>query len=390
VSNITRDRQHHEEAGNAHNIIVLSVYPVVLLRERRVSPMKKTLWLLAILVPVMIGALQPALAQPNPTIIVPNPLFGPRIFYVSDLDLLRQGGGPVLFQITINSNGNIAHPWLRTTLKNGAGEQLAVGNLNLSSFGSVSPWIITNLNISGAHGNWEAADNLSSRYQTQILRTGMIPADIYTYTFQVYDGDPSNGGLALGSSVPSSFTVLGMGYLTLRFPDNDPRGDTPLMSTLPFFVWNSSQTNFTIKIAEIHSGETPDAALNSRENCEASVTGASFQYPSTGVVPLETGKYYAWQVKTSISTSHGPFEVASEINVFRIAPTMTPESTQLLVALQQLLTDGNGPQILQMIQRGQLSGEIYLGDQRITAQQLFAMLPDFSAHHFTIHTMRVE
>jgi hypothetical protein len=352
--------------------------------------MKKTLWLLAIILPVVLCAFRPAQA----TAIINIQYFLPesQIFYISDLDLLREGGGPNLFTVQIASSVTYANPKVRVSLLNGLRQTIASGTLNLTSRYLQTPgvpnvWVVNSHNVSGSDGNWETASDLTNQYQQQVLRTGMIPIDTYYWHFALLD----DNGQEVPNTTDRAFTIRGMGFLNLRFPANDPRGDNPVMSTLPFFVWNSSQSSYSIKVAEIRQGETAEAALNSHENCEVSgITSTSFQYPSAGVIPLEPGKYYAWQVKTIMSTSHGPVEIASEINTFRIAPVMTPESSQLLAALQQLLTDGNGPQILQMIQRGNLTGEIYLGDQRITIQQLFSMLPGFSSQHYTIHSLRVE
>lgn len=326
----------------------------------------------------------PAFAVVN--ITIENFMNNAQIVYVADLDLLQTGTAPELFRLRITSTAPIVNPRLKIELSNGNNEMIAFGTLNLDAVQPSGGWVISNQNFSRGDGSWESNDELSSEYQNQVLRTGMIPIDTYRFRFVVLSGNQE-----VPNATERLFSVRGMGYVQLRFPDHDLRGQTPIPSTLPFFVWQSSQEYFSIKISEMGTGETPETALQNRTNCEATgLTSTSFQYPTSGVVPLDPGKYYAWQVTARVVTSHGTVDVPSEIRVFRIAPVITPEGSQLMVGLQQLLTSGPGARILELMQNGNPDGVIYVNGVPISVQQFFAMLSDFISGRYTIVSMRVE
>ena len=75
---------------------------------------------------------------------------------------------------------------------------------------------------------------------------------------------------------------------------------------------------------------------------------STFQYPASGVYPLEMGGLYVWQVKESRPTTSGNEDIISEIYLFKIAVLgrevesfgETQELGPLLQSLKQALGDG--------------------------------------------------
>ncbi len=312
-------------------------------------------------------------------------LTGSQIIYVSDLDLMRSGAGEVLFRVILDNiastDRNIK---LNVSLRN-VSDTLASGWLDVDPTPSRQEFTNLNLSANSSKGHWKKNPDLSSGVLNQMLSTGMVPINTYFYDMSVtWDNGVGHNSLPAPSI---QFQVKGMGYVSLSYPSNDPQGNNPVPTDKPFFVWNSTQSAFNITIAEIRPGEDPASALENREVCAASVTSKSFQYPSSGVIALRPGNYYAWQVVTSIETSHGNEKVGSEINVFRVAPVVTAESMQLMAALNQILSGSIGARLLDQIQNGNLTGEIYLNDQPITVQQLMAMIGSFSNGTYNIRNV---
>ena len=315
-----------------------------------------------------------------------------QVMYIADLDLLQTGSAPLLFQLTVHSDNPINDPRLHVQLftSSSGTNPLAAGSLQLTSRYQTAPntWVVTNQAMSRGEGSWESGENLSESYRNRVLATGMVPIDTYRFHFFISDGA---NGPELPNPYDHYFTVRGMGFVTLRFPDHDPTGASPLLSDLPFFTWQSSQDSFRIEIAHIPSGESPEGALQTRLNCREVVFGrSSYVYPSSGVLPLLPGQYCAWRIIAFVRTSHGVVEIPSEVRVFRIAPVITPEGRQLMVALQLLLTSGQGQQFLQLLQNGQLTGTLYINGVAVPAERLLAMVGDIAAGRVQILSMRIE
>lgn len=316
----------------------------------------------------------------------------PQLIYVADLDLLQTGSAPELFGMTIRNNGApIANPRLRISLLDGSRQLIASGFLSfgvpLSTGGS---WTVSNLHISrGSYSaSWDVQDNLG-RFQSQVLRTGMIPIDTYIFRFELGTGSDDNF-VVIPTAVERMINVRGMGYAQLRFPPNDPSGAAPIPINIPMFVWQTSLDSSRFQLAELRPGESPMSAIEGRRILETTVMGNSFQYPSFGNIQLQPGRMYAWRVIGKVNTSRGLVDVPSEVSVFKVASQLTPSVNQLLVALSQLLSGGNWSSLLQMIQNGELNGELFINNQPETAQALFAIIAQVSSGDATIRSVRVE
>ncbi|MCX7834723.1 MAG: hypothetical protein N2450_01480 [bacterium] len=340
---------------------------------------------------LMIGLLS-SNASANVTINLMN-FFdnNPDIIYVADLDLLQSGNAPLLFRISIIPDAPIVQPRLRISLFDGSQTLVARGFLNYpGTLNAGQSWTITNLDISTRNysANWDVMDNVN-RFQSQILRTGMIPIDVYTFVFEVGTG-PNENFQVIPTSAQRTIRVRGMGYVQLRYPPNDPSGANPLPTNVPFFVWQSSLDSCRLQIAELHPNESPSSAIEGRRLIDQTVHGNSFQYPSFGNISLLPGRTYVWRVIGVVNTSRGYVLVPSEVNVFRIANQISPSVNQLMIALSQLLSGGNWTSILQMVQAGQLDGYALMNNQPITAQTIFDLIGQINAGEASIRSVRVE
>lgn len=164
-----------------------------------------------------------------------------------------------------------------------------------------------------------------------ITQTGRLPDGTYRFRLSVtpiaLEGDdrPWSGDeldKTIISARPISLELISPG---------DPTEDVEIMTTYPFFQWQSDPCaicSYQIRVAEFIPGDHSshddaiedqtvlplDQALGFHEVGNQT----SFQYPQTGAIDLEPGHIYVWQVQKLIPTTAGEEVVNSPVWTFRI------------------------------------------------------------------------
>ena len=118
----------------------------------------------------------------------------------------------------------------------------------------------------------------------------------------------------------------------------------------------------------------------------------SFQWPTSGVIDLEPGNIYAWQVKKIIPTSTGDEEVLSEIFAYQVRADQNSDP------LRQLLVDLLSDDLVQQYYAtcGPLMG--YMGDESnitldgipIDMSEIDAIKQAIQAETFKIRSVEVQ
>ncbi|MBQ34270.1 MAG: hypothetical protein CMG32_05430 [Candidatus Marinimicrobia bacterium] len=198
-----------------------------------------------------------------------------------------------------------------------------------------------------------------------ILTTGKLADGEYTFRVIVTSSESETGTFVTPDEVEKTFIVRTPSALSLESPGSSALADSSeneIFTTYPVFNW-SSQTctgcDYYLRVAEFKSSyhSTLDEAIedettypfNQSEGWKLVEGGVStFQYPASGVYPLEMGGLYVWQVKESRPTTSGNEDIISEIYLFKIAVLgrevesfgETQELGPLLQSLKQALGDG--------------------------------------------------
>jgi hypothetical protein len=161
--------------------------------------------------------------------------------------------------------------------------------------------------------------------QSIVMQTGRLPDGKYKIEVVLWhDGvNIDQKSYIIESSHPVSLELLSPG---------GPLGDLDIVdptTTDPNFQWASDPCNicdYFIRVAKFNCEEhssledaiEDQTVLPMEQSLGFAEAGrsTSFQWPTSGVIDLEPGNIYAWQIKKIIPTSTGDEEVTSEIFAF--------------------------------------------------------------------------
>jgi hypothetical protein len=198
-----------------------------------------------------------------------------------------------------------------------------------------------------------------------ILTTGKLADGEYTFKVIVTSSESETGTYGTPNEVEKTFIVRTPSALSLESPGSSALADSSenkIFTTYPVFNWSSQACtgcDYYLRVAEFKPSyhSTLDEAIedettypfNQSEGWKLVEGGVStFQYPASGVYPLEMGRLYVWQVKEPRPTTSGNEDIISEIYLFKIAVLgreaesfgETQELGPLLQSLKQALGDG--------------------------------------------------
>ncbi|MEX0929691.1 MAG: hypothetical protein WD266_02755 [Balneolales bacterium] len=207
-------------------------------------------------------------------------------------------------------------------------------------------------------GMTEAGDRLMQSLDGSIR----LPNDIYQITAEIYQQLDGRRRL-IGRVADQMGTSVGGDAMNLSLlnPGGPPGSNIPAHSFQPVFRWNGRHGERYRIIVVQDDGQSPETLIQSAlstepppefggagsfldfEMADALIDQSSFNYPFSGVQPLEAGIKYYWQVFTLIETGNGTEELPSEIWEFSVTgpgnTTGVPLSEDLIVFLQIILGD---------------------------------------------------
>ncbi len=242
------------------------------------------------------------------------------------------------------------------------------------------------------------------KIRSNVLATGELPIGIYSFTLNVYqDGMAVAGDQKVISIVPAE-------NLELIKPGGDLGDDEEIFTTYPIFQWDTEPVRYDedycdecgiyIRVAEydparhssLQEALDDEAVLPFPDNSGfaklAAIPGVggvqetknNFIYPATGAKPLRKGKDYVWQLKKVFPTTSGYETVFSTIFLFHISESQGiafgEEGRQMVndFIMQMNLGMGDIEDYMQKLENYTMSGEILLGNQRISMDQLKTIL----------------
>ncbi len=244
-----------------------------------------------------------------------------------------------------------------------------------------------------------------NKIRENVLATGELPIGIYSFRLNVYrDGMTVAGDQKVISIVPAE-------NLELIKPGGELGDDEEIFTTYPIFQWDTEPVRYDedycdecgiyIRVAEYDPGRhsslqealDDEASLPFPDDNDfvklAAVIGAggmretrnNFIYPATGAKPLQKGHAYVWQLKKVFPTTAGFEKVFSTIYLFHIAESrggaVAGEEGQRIVNdfIRQLdIGMSEIDDFLEELEDYQMSGEILLGNQRISLEELKTIL----------------
>lgn len=365
--------------------------------------LKPIFWLL-----LGILLLSPAItfSQISDTVTVDLQLFIPDagIFFLNDLNLTNLGNAPLLFAITIDNyfayaKELVLHFGIRRgdeILIDGTTEPFMInpfpGKIYLTSQNILSEgdqYSLQNVEIT------DATDELKNT----ILSQGKLPTGVYQFFIQIdYEKYNISQRVVIDEE---DITINAPTTLDLIAPGQPAdNGDViELYTTLPFFQWHSNASQFRITVCEkLPTNVSPSDAMNNEPRIQQVIDNFSFfQYPASGVWPLEEGKTYYWQVAAIIQSTSGPVDLESEIWGFKIGNlsggSFSLEHQQLLAYLLSFFGEAGLGELFEA--GGALDGFTFTGvmlnnNSTMTMDDLNALIQKLISKKITIDNYLVE
>ncbi len=243
------------------------------------------------------------------------------------------------------------------------------------------------------------------KIRNTVLATGELPIGIYAFTLNIYrDGMAVAGDQKVISIVPAE-------NLELIKPGGELGDEAEIFTTYPIFQWDTEPVRYDeeycdecgiyIRVSEydrnrhssLQEALDDEASLPFPDDNNfvklAAIPGAggvqetrnNFIYPATGAKPLQKGDTYVWQLKKVFPTTAGFETVFSSIYLFHIAESQggiaAVEEGQKMVndfIMQLGIGMDEIDDFLQELEDYQMSGEVLLGNQRISIEELKTIL----------------
>jgi hypothetical protein len=303
-----------------------------------------------------------------------------RVFYIGDIDFLKQGGGPNLFILTLeNHQGSVeaqlhfqlrlngitiaevfSEPFLLPSTENSGPIIITYNNLVTGT--AIIPTTGEAIELMDYDLYFERVPNL----ETQITATGKLPAGQYLFFIELLtfrDGVPTpTPDENFGDNI---LTVTNPTTLELIYP-GEPAGSeniSTVPSLFPYFLWQSDALEFNITVYEKLSEDSSIQDVLSHDPIlrVEGFPNQLFQFPSDPspefvmndplqngyphpigpVRLLEYGKIYYWNVEAVVISATGETLLTSEVYQFKTIDQegMAPDANLLLIYLRQILGD---------------------------------------------------
>jgi hypothetical protein len=334
----------------------------------------------ALFVLVLIGVVPNkfASAQDITLNVEPSPILdNAQTLSLTGLGIDTEGLGPVLISATMEnlSDEIIDNLYLELTVAAGR-----VGNIvevtqnasrpfSLKAFQSVyfTNNDLANDRIPGIDQTFSFTGGLTTEgedFLSNLSGSTTLPRDTYTLELIVFRVTDAQGRQNLardvaeiggGSMAAASFEE---GNIYLKTPGDVVGTENEITNPFPQFNWEGeNNVSYRLLVVEQRGQDSPESLIASAkssapvgdggslltfENLDVIVQGNSFQFPSSGVQPLEKGKTYYWQVVTTLQSSGDTEEVSSEIWSFVLkdaaqATATAPISEDVQRAIERLI-----------------------------------------------------
>jgi len=329
------------------------------------------------------------------------------VIFLSDLNITTSGILSNLLQVTITAN-----PAAEVTLafafeSDKFGRILEATSKPFTLNGSLT----FDNRVFASGGSFDIIKNDPSKFRAyrindlieEITRTGRLPDDQYRFILQLLPTNPS---------IPPDQTTVPLDIsnpttLSLVSPGGVAGGSEcyELFTTLPLFQWDSNADRFEITICEqLPTNSTPEDVMQNQPRVQMTLVSGidfvgkpSFLYPASGVLPLQEGHTYYWQVNGIVDSPSGQVRLPSEIWCFNLASLGNPgtglSSQQLLNALVNALGGGDFDSLFAAggpLEGYSPTGVIMLDGKRVDMAALMQFLNQFKNGSRKVKGITVE
>jgi len=251
------------------------------------------------------------------SIVVDPPITAPvTTLTVNDLDFLNATTPKWLFTISMRAEGTVDATMtinVDALLADGTSYTGAV-SLTTDSFPINMSRTITNLDLVRRNptvARYTVREDARRRFEETALPGGKVPAGMYRFIVTVTEVGSNSGTseeFMLKLSNPTTVQLL------------SPANGEESQNEFPLFQWFYDGPRSRISIYEQLPGQSSSEEIASGvPQLTATLETNSYQYPTSGVRPLQPGKTYAWFVEGLTDVSGGSeVPIKSEIRSFRV------------------------------------------------------------------------
>lgn len=180
--------------------------------------------------------------------------------------------------------------------------------------------------------SYSVDESAKQRFEQTALATGTMPPGAYTFTITVRP----TGSTETPVTDEARFILSNPSRVDLLLPlDRDDA-----VNQFPLFQWIFDGTRSRLRVYEKLPGQaTLEETATGVPILQTEVASTGFQYPSSGVRVLESGKTYVWYVEGLLRTSGGSEQVIpSPLRTFTVAQGPgTASQPSMLDALERAL-----------------------------------------------------
>ncbi len=248
-------------------------------------------------------------------------------------------------------------------------------------------------------GTFSFSEEAKERIKNAALATGKLPDGTYTFHLRIEDVTT----VAASDTRDIVLTIRSFSRIELLSPLDNSEISTPF----PLFQWafDGDRIELSIyeKMAHHQSNEealsgTPLLVVRSGD-AGLPVGVRTFQYPSSGVRALETGKSYVWVVR-SIATGTGGGDAGLNSEVWQFTVTQTGGGATNNLAEQFVSTEElsnilndipgmNAEALQRLLEEYQMTGDIYINGQKVSLTELRLLLEELLRNPDRIIEMKV-
>lgn len=335
-------------------------------------------------------------AQQNPNAMIIT--YDPNIQQLSigDIDFGNFGSTNFLFSININVSGSVRLKGSIDIVLDDGSVYYGAATLCTQPFNA--PTTISNLDV-GKHSSiktelFDFSQQAKDELQKKALSIGKLPSGEYRFRIELWDaGDNCNSLITMYDSEEIILRLKTINRLDLIYPADN----SILNTTFPMFQWVYEGTEVELSVYERlpHHRSKEEASSGVPQAVQMLSGTTSFQYPTSGVRPLENGKTYVWKVVgKTLGTGGVGSVINSEIWQFSISEITgsTESSSQVNNVVNQIqFLYGLSPELLSDLLSGKLqfSGVFLVDGKQVSVEEMLAILQELATNPDMIITVQV-
>lgn len=192
--------------------------------------------------------------------------------------------------------------------------------------------------------SFEEVENNVDEFFEDLDDVSTLPTDVYTVNAVLFRNTNLCGRQELASAMAE---IGGEAFVSeeqdifLRTPGDVIDGNVEITNPFPQFSWEGEAgIEYRLIVVNDNGQDSPETliqgalstapftaggALLEFENLDVTLTGNTFQYPSSGALPLEEGQTYYWQVIATLQTGNSTEDRSSEVWSFVLAKAESGE-----------------------------------------------------------------